>query len=220
MELQPVALPIITRSPNSLLTRIRRRDLLVHHPYDAFKTSVEAFVASARDPKVAMLKGTVYRTGDPSRTLSSLVKAAEEGKQAVCLVELTARGDEEANIVWARTLETGVHVVYGVVGLKTHAKTVLVVRREGDSIRRYVHIGTGNYHATHATSYEDLGLLTANEEIAADVADVFNAVSGLATPGSFRSCSSGRGSSATGSCTRSNASHGRPHGQTARIRSR
>jgi polyphosphate kinase len=179
--------PFITRSPNSLLTRIRRRDLLVHHPYDAFKTSVEAFVASARDPKVAMLKGTVYRTGDPSRTLSSLVKAAEEGKQAVCLVELTARFDERRNIEWSRALErAGVDVVFGVPHLKVHAKLTLLGRRERGAIRRYVHIGTGNYHAIHATSYEDLGLLTANEEIAADVADVFNAVTGLATPGAFR----------------------------------
>jgi polyphosphate kinase len=179
--------PFLNRSPTNLLTRIRRRDLLVHHPYDAFKTSVEAFAAAARDPKVAMLKGTVYRTGDPSRTLSSLIKAAEEGKQAVCLVELKARFDERRNIEWSRSLErAGVDVVFGVPHLKVHAKLTLLGRRERGAVRRYVHIGTGNYHATHATSYEDLGLLTANEEIAADVADVFNAVTGLATPGAFR----------------------------------
>ena len=179
--------PFVNRRPADLLARIRRRDILVHHPYDAFDTSVEAFVAAARDPKVAALKGTVYRTGDLSATLASLVETAEEGKQAVCLVELQARFDERRNIEWSRALErAGVHVVYGVPDLKVHAKLTLLVRRERDGVRRYVHIGTGNYHATHATSYEDLGLFTADEEIAADVAEVFNAVTGLTRPAVFR----------------------------------
>jgi polyphosphate kinase len=179
--------PFVNKSPAELLARIRRRDILVHHPYDAFDTSVEAFVAAARDAKIAALKGTVYRTGDLSATLTSLAETAKEGKQAVCLVELKARFDERRNIEWSRALErAGVDVVYGSPELKVHAKLALLVRRERNGIRRYVHIGTGNYHASHATSYEDLGLLTADEDIAADVADVFNAVTGLISPTVFR----------------------------------
>ena len=179
--------PFVSKSPADLLARIRRRDILVHHPYDAFDTSVEAFVAAARDPKVAALKGTVYRTGELSATLASLVETAEEGKQAVCLVELKARFDERRNIEWSRALErAGVDVVYGVPQLKVHAKLTLLVRRERNGVRRYVHIGTGNYHASHATSYEDLGLFTADEDIAADVAEVFNAVTGRTSPTVFR----------------------------------
>jgi polyphosphate kinase len=179
--------PFVNRSPADLLARIRRRDILVHHPYDSFDTSVEAFVAAARDPKVAALKGTVYRTGELSATLASLVETSEEGKQAVCLVELKARFDERRNIEWSRALErAGVDVVYGVPDLKVHAKLTLLVRRERNGVRRYVHIGTGNYHASHATSYEDLGLFTADEDIAADVADVFNAVTGITRPAVFR----------------------------------
>jgi polyphosphate kinase len=179
--------PFVNRSPADLLARIRRRDILVHHPYDSFDTSVEAFVAAARDPKVAALKGTVYRTGELSATLASLVETSEEGKQAVCLVELKARFDERRNIEWSRALErAGVDVVYGVPDLKVHAKLTLLVRRERNGVRRYVHIGTGNYHASHATSYEDLGLFTADEDIAADVAEVFNAVTGITRPAVFR----------------------------------
>ena len=179
--------PFVNRSAADLLARIRRRDILVHHPYDSFDTSVEAFVAAARDSKVAALKGTVYRTGDLSATLTSLVETAEEGKQAVCLVELKARFDERRNIEWSRALErAGVDVVYGVPDLKVHAKLTLLVRRERNGVRRYVHIGTGNYHASHATSYEDLGLFTADEDIAADVAEVFNAVTGITRPAVFR----------------------------------
>jgi polyphosphate kinase len=179
--------PFVNRSPADLLARIRHRDILVHHPYDSFDTSVEAFVAAARDPKVAALKGTVYRTGELSATLASLVETSEEGKQAVCLVELKARFDERRNIEWSRALErAGVDVVYGVPDLKVHAKLTLLVRRERNGVRRYVHIGTGNYHASHATSYEDLGLFTADEDIAADVAEVFNAVTGITRPAVFR----------------------------------
>jgi polyphosphate kinase len=179
--------PFVNRSPADLLARIRRRDILVHHPYDSFDTSVEAFGAAARDSKVAALKSTVYRTGELSGILASLVETAEEGKQAVCLVELTARFDERRNIEWSRALErAGVDVVYGVPDLKMHAKLTLIARRERTGVRRYVHIGTGNYHASHATSYEDLGLFTADEAIAADVAEVFNAVTGLTSPTMFR----------------------------------
>jgi polyphosphate kinase len=178
---------LANRDPAGLLTRIRRRDLLVHHPYDSFDSSVQAFVAAARDPDTLALKATVYRTGDPSPTLDSLAKTAEENKEAVALVELKARFDERCNIEWARALDrAGVNVVYGVPNLKVHTKLAMLVRHERDSIRRYVHIGTGNYHASNASNYEDLSLFTADTEIAADVADVFNAVTGLVKPKAFR----------------------------------
>jgi polyphosphate kinase len=179
--------PFPARKPAELLSQIRRRDILVHHPYDAFDSTVEAFLAATRDPKVAALKATVYRTGNPSATLESLVETAEEGKQAVCLVELKARFDERRNIEWSRALErAGVDVVFGVPELKVHAKLAMLVRREQGQQRRYVHIGTGNYHSSNASIYEDLGLFTADEEIGTDVADVFNAVTGQGTPVGFR----------------------------------
>jgi polyphosphate kinase len=179
--------PFANRDGTALLSQIRRRDLLAHHPYDAYDTSVERFVGASRDPKVAALKATVYRTGNPSLTLASLVDAAEEAKQAVCLVELRARFDERRNIEWSRALErAGVHVVYGGPELKVHAKLSLLVRRERNQFRRYVHIGSGNYHASNASAYEDLSLFTADEDIAADVADVFNAVTGHTRPPIFR----------------------------------
>jgi polyphosphate kinase len=179
--------PFANREGTALLGQIRRRDLLAHHPYDAYDTSVERFVGASRDPKVAALKATVYRTGNPSLTLASLVDAAEADKQAVCLVELRARFDERRNIEWSRALErAGVHVVYGGPELKVHAKLSLLVRRERDQYRRYVHIGSGNYHASNASAYEDLSLFTADEDIAADVADVFNAVTGHTRPPIFR----------------------------------
>jgi len=172
---------------HTMLARIRRRNLLAHHPYDAYDTSVERFVACAQDSKVAALKATVYRTGNPSSTVASLVDAADAGKHAVCLVELRARFDERRNIEWSRALDrAGVNVVYGASDLKIHAKLSLIVRRERDGLRRYVHIGTGNYHASNASAYEDLSLFTADEEIAADVADVFNAVTGQTPPTVFR----------------------------------
>ncbi len=171
----------------TLLARIRRRDLLAHHPYEAYDTSVESFVAASKDSKVASLKATVYRTDNPSMTLSSLIDAAEDGKQAVCLVELRARFDERRNIEWSRALErAGVHVVFGAPDLKVHAKLSLLVRRERGGFRRYVHVGTGNYHAGNASAYDDLSLFTADEDIAADVADVFNAVTSQTSPPVFR----------------------------------
>ena len=176
-----------TGSGTALLAKIRRRDLLAHHPYDAYDTSVERFVAASEDAKVAALKATVYRTGNPSRTLASLVEAADAGKHAVCLVELMARFDERQNIEWSRALErAGVHVVYGAADLKIHAKLCLLVRRERGGLRSYVHIGSGNYHASNASAYEDLSLFTADEDIAADVVDVFNAVTGHTQPTVFR----------------------------------
>jgi polyphosphate kinase len=171
-----------------LFAEIGASDIVVQHPYDSFATSVEAFVrAAARDPAVATLKTTVYRTSHDSALAPALIEAAEHGKQSVCLVELKARFDEQRNIDWGRSLEqAGVHVVYGFPDLKIHAKTTFVVRREGARLRRYTHIGTGNYHATTARVYEDVGLFTADPDVGADIADLFNFVTGFGRPQRFR----------------------------------
>ena len=173
---------------DDLFAEIRRSDQLVHHPYESFATTFEAFVrAAAKDRDVIGLKTTVYRTSDESPLVPALIEASEDGKQSVCLVELKARFDERRNIEWSRKLErAGVHVVYGYPSLKIHLKATQVVRREGDGLRRYVHIGTGNYHAYNARVYEDFGLFTADEEIAADVADLFNHLTGFGKPPPFR----------------------------------
>jgi polyphosphate kinase len=167
---------------------IRAGDVLVHHPYDSFTTSVERFVEqAANDPEVLAIKMTVYRTSDDTPLVPALIRGVERGKQAVCLVEVKARGDERANIQWARAMEeAGVHVVYGHPALKTHAKCLLVVRREGDGARHYVHIGTGNYHPQTARLYTDFGLFTCDEQIGADVADMFNFLTGYARPRRYR----------------------------------
>src|SRR5580693_1118780 len=187
----PVTHPRLVRHEGErpdVFATMREGDVLVHHPYDSFATSVERFVEQAvADPNVLAIKQTVYRTSDDSPLVPDLIAASERGKQAVALVELTARFDERMNIHWAKALEeAGVHVVYGQPALKTHAKCVLVVRREGDGVRNYVHIGTGNYHSITARLYTDFGLFTTDEQIGADVADMFNYLTGYGRPLHYR----------------------------------
>jgi polyphosphate kinase len=165
----------------SMFSVLRDRDLLVHHPYESFSSSTEEFLEqAAEDPRVQGIKITLYRTSGDSPIARSLIKAAEKGKQVVALIELTARFDEAVNVTWAKELErAGVHVVYGVVGLKTHCKCVLVVRQEDSGLRRYVHVGTGNYNSKTARTYEDIGLFSCNEEIGNDVSHLFNSLTGF-----------------------------------------
>jgi polyphosphate kinase len=167
-----------------IFAAMRTSDVLVHYPYQSFSSSVERFVEQAvDDPNVLAIKMTVYRTSDDSSLVPSLIRAAEQGKQAVCLVELKARFDERLNIQWSRALEkAGAHVVHGIPGLKTHAKAILVVRRERDSVRNYVMIGTGNFHSKNARLYEDFGLFTTNREIGQEVANLFNTLTGYGHP--------------------------------------
>ena len=184
----PRLLPPDEDEPTDVFAAIQAGDILVHHPYESFSASVERLVEQAADdPDVLTIKQTLYRTSLDSRVANDLIRAAEQGKQVVVLVEIKARFDEQANIGWARKLErAGAHVVYGLVGLKTHCKTLLIVRREGSLLRRYVHIGTGNYNPRTARSYVDLGLFSCRPDLGADVTDLFNILTGLSRQRTFR----------------------------------
>lgn len=185
--------PFTPATPNALngdeniFEAIKRQDIILHHPYDSFNPVVDFIRAAAVDPKVLAIKQTLYRTSGDSPIVSALIAASESGKQVAAIVELKARFDEENNIIWARKMErSGVHVVYGLMGVKTHCKVALVVRQEGGTIRRYVHLGTGNYNPTTAKIYTDIGLLTSNPELGADVSELFNSLTGYSRQRNYR----------------------------------
>ena len=183
----PVVPPALILSEGDIFSAIRSHDVLLHHPYDSFSPVVEFLQTAARDPDVLAIKQTLYRVGHNSPVVQALLEAARRGKQVAVLVELKARFDEESNIEWAKALESeGVHVVYGLLGLKTHSKTALVVRKEGDSIRRYVHLATGNYNPVTAQTYTDLGLFTCDEDMGADATDLFNYLTGYSAKKDYR----------------------------------
>jgi len=185
--------PLIASTPaqfkteESIFDVIRQQDVLVHHPYNSFASVIDFISTAASDPAVQAIKMTLYRTGPASPVVQALIDASERGKQVAVLVELKARFDEESNIEWARRLErSGVHVVYGLIGLKTHCKLALIVRREADSLRRYVHIGTGNYNPGTARIYTDLGLFSADEHFGADATELFNYLTGFSKQTEYR----------------------------------
>lgn len=184
---QAVPAPLADAEGVDIFAAIRQQDILLHHPYDSFDPVVDFVSAAARDPDVLAIKTTLYRVGRNAPVVDALLEAAANGKQVAALIELKARFDEESNIGWAKALENeGVHVIYGLVGLKTHSKIMLVVRNEGDRIRRYVHLGTGNYNSVTSKQYTDLGYLTCNEDLGADATVVFNALTGYATGSTYR----------------------------------
>lgn len=177
------------RTGESVFSVLRRQDVLLHHPYDSFRTVVDFVEAAAEDPKVLAIKQTLYRVGPNPPIVRALMRARENGKQVTVLVELKARFDEESNIEWARALENaGVHVVYGLIGLKTHAKVCLIVRGEREGVRRYVHMGTGNYNNSTARIYTDIGFMSTDPEICADVSDIFNYLTGYSNQDKYRKC--------------------------------
>jgi polyphosphate kinase len=183
----PAIPPAFSEADDDIFACIRRQDILLHHPYDSFSPVVEFLNTAARDPAVLAIKQTLYRVGQNSPVVEALLEAVRNGKQVAVLVELKARFDEESNIEWARALESeGVHVVYGLLGLKTHSKIALVVRQEGDRIRRYVHLSTGNYNVVTARLYTDLGLFTCDEAIGMDASDVFNYLTGYSDKRTYR----------------------------------
>ncbi len=183
----PVVPPVLS-DQFSIFDQIKKQDILLHHPFESFSASVERFITEAsKDPDVLAIKMTLYRTGDNSPFIKALIEAAARGKQVACLIELKARFDEERNIYWAQELENaGVHVVYGVVGLKTHAKTALVVRKEGSSVKTYAHVGTGNYNVTTSRFYTDLGLLTSHPEITSELLELFNYLTGKSLKSDYK----------------------------------
>jgi polyphosphate kinase len=179
--------PISVPEEVNIFEVIRSGDILLHHPYDSFSPVIDFLKAAANDPDVLAIKQTLYRVGKKPPVVDALLEAAENGKQVAVLVELKARFDEESNIVWAKMLEReGVHVVYGLLGLKTHSKVALVVRKEGDGIRRYLHMATGNYNAVTAQLYEDIGMFTCDDELGADATDLFNYLTGYSSIGEYR----------------------------------
>jgi len=184
------AMPPVLKSDSydgNLFSVIRKQDILVHHPYESFGPVVDFLRAAARDPDVLAIKQTLYRVGRNPPVMQALLEAVERGKQVAVLLELKARFDEESNIVWAKKLEAaGVHVIYGLLGLKTHSKIALVVRKEGEGIHRYIHLGTGNYNAVTAQVYEDLGMFTCDDEIGADATDLFNYLTGYSSKKTYR----------------------------------
>ncbi len=179
--------PFLEQEEENMFDLLKQRDMLLHHPYDSFQPVIDFINCAAQDPDVLAIKQTLYRVGSKSPIVQALIEAAERGKQVAVLVELKARFDEENNIVWARALEkAGAHVVYGLLGLKTHAKMLLVVRREDEGLRRYVHLSTGNYNAATAKVYTDYSLFTANPEIAADISEIFNYLTGYSKQDTYR----------------------------------
>ncbi len=179
--------PFLEQEEENMFDLLKQRDMLLHHPYDSFQPVIDFINCAAHDPDVLAIKQTLYRVGSKSPIVQALIEAAERGKQVAVLVELKARFDEENNIVWARALEkAGAHVVYGLLGLKTHAKMLLVVRREDEGLRRYVHLSTGNYNAATAKVYTDYSLFTANPEIAADISEIFNYLTGYSRQDTYR----------------------------------